>query len=82
MYPRLIVLLGSLLIQGAALSGEIELAGTVGRSVCATCHADQAARWSGSHHDLAMQPADSSTVLDDFKNVNVTHWNGNHVTSD
>jgi tetratricopeptide (TPR) repeat protein len=40
--------------------------GFVGVEVCTTCHADEAARWQGSHHALAMQPADESTVLGDF----------------
>jgi len=74
MYPRLLVLLGALLIQGAALSAEKDLDQWVGRSVCTSCHADQAKQWSGSHHDLAMQPADDTTVLGDFNNVKVTHF--------
>jgi len=74
MYPRLLVLLGALLIQGAALSAEKELVQWVGRSVCASCHVEQAARWSGSHHDLAMQPANGKTVLGDFNNVKVTQF--------
>jgi len=74
MDSRLLVLLGALLIQGAALCAEKDLVQWVGRSVCASCHADQAARWSGSHHDLAMQPANGKTVLGDFDNVKVTHF--------
>src|SRR5689334_5831996 len=35
----------------------------VGRAVCEKCHAEEARRWAGSHHDLAMQPADETTVL-------------------
>ena len=33
---------------------------------CAACHAEAYELWSGSHHDLAMQPADEGTVLGDF----------------
>lgn len=33
---------------------------------CASCHASQADRWRGSHHDLAMQEASESTVLGNF----------------
>ncbi|HWK74044.1 MAG TPA: multiheme c-type cytochrome [Povalibacter sp.] len=33
---------------------------------CAECHAVQAQLWRGSHHDLAMQEADASSVLGDF----------------
>jgi predicted CXXCH cytochrome family protein len=38
----------------------------VGRAVCATCHAKEDQMWRGSHHDLAMQEANASTVLGDF----------------
>jgi predicted CXXCH cytochrome family protein len=38
----------------------------VGVEVCAGCHADQAASWRNSHHALAMQPADATTVLGNF----------------
>ena len=32
----------------------------VGETVCASCHAREAAAWKGSHHQLAMQPAIAS----------------------
>src|SRR5882724_2348351 len=38
----------------------------VGAAQCATCHEPENARWRGSHHQLAMQPASDSTVLGDF----------------
>ena len=38
----------------------------VGGAACSGCHAEAAAAWQGSHHDLAMQVADGSTVLGDF----------------
>jgi predicted CXXCH cytochrome family protein len=41
----------------------------VGSSECSTCHGDQAEAWRGSHHDLAMQPANEATVLADFGDV-------------
>jgi len=41
----------------------------VGAKVCAECHAPQAELWRGSHHDRAMQIADSTTVLGDFNNA-------------
>jgi len=64
------------LLAGLALfaSGTAGAAQFVGRSVCADCHADQVALWSGSHHDLAMQPATVETVLGDFDNVSLTHY--------
>ena len=33
---------------------------------CLTCHAEQARLWTGSKHELAMQPATPETVLADF----------------
>jgi len=41
----------------------------VGRNQCAPCHAEEVARWKGSHHDLAMQEATDETVLGDFNDV-------------
>ncbi len=38
----------------------------VGGAVCATCHADEAAVWRDSHHDLALQAASPATVLGNF----------------
>mgnify|MGYP000156229198 CR=1 FL=1 len=44
----------------------------VGDKVCATCHSKEFEDWQGSHHDLAMQIADSTTVLGNFNNVEIT----------
>src|SRR5262245_43613086 len=52
--------------------------GYVGRAACVSCHPQQAERFSGSHHDRAMQVADPSTVLGDFNNATFTY---NGVTS-
>jgi len=41
----------------------------VGTAACAACHPDEAARWRGSHHDLAMQEATPGTVRGDFGGV-------------
>ena len=38
----------------------------VSEASCGSCHAAAAAAWQGSHHDLAMQPANEATVLGDF----------------
>jgi predicted CXXCH cytochrome family protein len=38
----------------------------VGSAACAACHADQAAPWTGSHHQRAMAPADARGVLGAF----------------
>jgi Flp pilus assembly protein TadD len=46
-------------------TGPAALTYTGSRS-CAECHARETARWRGSHHDLAMQAPDETTVLGDF----------------
>ncbi len=61
-----------LAVSAAAASVPSSEADYVGRAVCAGCHGDQAALWAGSHHDLAMQPADERTVLGDFDNAEVS----------
>ncbi len=38
----------------------------VGGQVCNACHEREAELWKGSHHALAMQPANSATVLGNF----------------
>jgi Tfp pilus assembly protein PilF len=45
----------------------------VGSGVCASCHPEEAARWRGSHHDLAMQEADAGSVLGDWGDVTASH---------
>ena len=44
----------------------------VDESACASCHADQVKAWQGSHHDLAMQEANASTVLGNFNDASFT----------
>jgi Flp pilus assembly protein TadD len=46
----------------------------VGRAACARCHAEEEKRWTGSHHDLAMQEATPDTVLGNFENATFTHY--------
>ncbi|MGZ8200591.1 MAG: tetratricopeptide repeat protein [Methylosarcina sp.] len=41
----------------------------VGADACRACHKDEVEKWSGSHHALAMQDANSQTVLGDFDNA-------------
>jgi predicted CXXCH cytochrome family protein len=50
----------------------------VGRAACVPCHPREVERFTGSHHDRAMQPADASTVLGNFNNATFTY---NGVTS-
>ncbi len=46
----------------------------VGRGACARCHAEEDARWRGSHHDRAMEEATEKTVLGNFDNATFTHY--------
>jgi len=41
----------------------------VDEAQCQGCHSPQAKDWQGSHHQLAMQDANTDTVLGDFNNV-------------
>ena len=50
------------------------LPGFVGRASCAECHAEQVERFTGSHHDLAMEPADEGTVLGDFADASFAQF--------
>ena len=46
----------------------------VGGAVCAECHAAEAERWQGSHHDRAMQEASNETVLGRFDGATFEHF--------
>ncbi|MBL4796986.1 MAG: ammonia-forming cytochrome c nitrite reductase subunit c552 [Oleispira sp.] len=50
----------------------------VGNQTCVSCHAKEHELWQGSHHDKAMQHANSKTVLADFNN---SEFNYNGITS-
>jgi len=52
--------------------GKILKASFVGSETCKICHQDQFKDWKGSHHDLAMQLADSTSVLGNFENTKFT----------
>ncbi|AWF81040.1 hypothetical protein BTJ40_09560 [Microbulbifer sp. A4B17] len=52
--------------QDEAISSEATF---VGSAQCALCHKDEASAWQGSHHQLAMQVANSDSVLGDFSGV-------------
>jgi Tfp pilus assembly protein PilF len=45
---------------------ETSVAAYVGRDKCVDCHKGAAEKWTGSHHDLAMDLATEETVLGDF----------------
>lgn len=57
-----------------AVDKVLPIAEFVGKTACAACHEGVVERWTGSHHDLAMQEATNDTVLGDFANVSVTHY--------
>ncbi|WP_254510111.1 ammonia-forming cytochrome c nitrite reductase subunit c552 [Anatilimnocola floriformis] len=46
----------------------------VGREACAKCHQTELAKFTGSHHDLAMDLATEKTVLADFDDAQLTHY--------
>ncbi len=46
----------------------------VGQQVCGRCHQEEQKRWTGSHHDHAMQVANDQTVLGDFNNAQFTYY--------
>jgi tetratricopeptide (TPR) repeat protein len=52
---------------------DLSQAKFVGQASCVECHREEVERFSGSHHDQAMQPATDSTVLGDFANASIEH---------
>ena len=46
----------------------------VGANACMQCHQSEFKAWTGSHHQLAMQAANESSVLGDFGNANFKHY--------
>ena len=54
----------------AAVDGDPEY---IGVARCQACHETQVGLWRGSHHDLAMQHANETTVRGDFDNAKFTY---------
>jgi tetratricopeptide (TPR) repeat protein len=50
------------------------LAVFVGGQKCGECHKNEYDKWQGSHHDLAMDEANESTVLGNFDNAVFKHF--------
>lgn len=46
----------------------------VGSTQCESCHQGEFADWMGSHHQLAMQVANSDTVLGDFDDASIEYY--------
>ncbi|MGB1140350.1 MAG: tetratricopeptide repeat protein [Halioglobus sp.] len=65
--PRLLPLIAALLL--IALPSWA----FTGSETCRECHAEEHSMWQGSHHDLAMQEVNESTVLGDFDNATFTY---------
>jgi len=84
MYPRSLhasrlTLLLTLPLFGCRGAEAPAIAAYVGRENCVACHAVEAEESQGSRHDLAMQPADSTTILGNFDGATFTYTTG--VTS-
>ena len=47
----------------------------VGGQKCGECHKNEYDKWRGSHHDLAMDEANETTVLGNFDNAVFKHFN-------
>ena len=62
---------GAVLAEAVASTSKLEY---VGKQACVACHAQQVDLWRGSHHDLAMQPANKQTVLGDFNNSSFDYF--------
>jgi len=70
---KLWVLTVFLFVSGSILA-DSEKAEFVGVSVCVQCHQQQTKAWRGSHHDRAMQHANTKTVLGNFNNQKFTYY--------
>lgn len=44
-----------------------------GTQACIDCHQNEVEAWKGSHHDMAMKHANTTSVRGDFDNHVVTH---------
>ena len=47
----------------------------VGAAACKSCHEKEYQAWHGSHHRQSMQEATADTVLGDFNNARLRHFN-------
>ncbi|MGR8952372.1 MAG: multiheme c-type cytochrome [Gammaproteobacteria bacterium] len=46
----------------------------VGADACIECHKEEVRAWTASHHDLAMQEANSRSVLGDFEDARFSYF--------
>lgn len=59
--------------KNRTVRASVAAVGFVGRESCKDCHKTEYDKWRGSHHDLAMDVADETTVLGDFNDVEFEH---------
>src|SRR5262245_25644829 len=75
--PSSLLLIRTLVVTLAALSGKSGLAAEtpkfVGSPACATCHAEEAQAWIGSHHGWALREPTPQNVLGDFDGARFEH---------
>ncbi len=65
--PRIITCLALVALSAAKADPQY-----IGAEACGICHPSALSAWRGSHHDLAMQPANRKTVLGDFDDASHT----------
>jgi tetratricopeptide (TPR) repeat protein len=73
-----LALLGWQWLQPTLMVPQLGQASYLGAQACGQCHAAEYQAWQSSHHALAMQPANSQTVLGDF---NAARFDYNGVNS-
>src|SRR5215218_6458017 len=78
-----LIFFGVILIERCTPKKDTSMGGTsdnkfVGVHSCKTCHANETNDWQQSHHFMAMQPANDSTVVGNFNNATFT---GDGVTN-
>ncbi|MFK8053421.1 MAG: cytochrome c3 family protein [Woeseiaceae bacterium] len=76
---RSLPLLLTLLLVGCSRSPTPAPSATVsdqfvGSEACASCHQDTFQQWQGSHHQLAMQPANADTVAGNFDDASINYF--------
>jgi cytochrome c553 len=74
MHFKILFFFAGLGLFDLALADIAAPADYVGRSACSECHEAEEQQWTGSHHDLAMQPATAETVLGDFADASLTQF--------
>ncbi|WP_339951303.1 multiheme c-type cytochrome [uncultured Albimonas sp.] len=69
----ILVALAALLALAGGGPAFAQPAGYVGSQTCASCHADAAEAWTGSHHDLAWTLPSEGHALGDFSGAEFSH---------